>query len=404
MDYQKRLMDLLDQCQHTWAQLQPNKDKPSIQSRKELWVVIKQLVQLQDDFDDIKTKEGVTQWEERAQTLLQQVSQQVGPIIELNKTFLGNETNDHFNNSQPTITLEHDSDHDDTSNETYSTTTERPTTKTSIFSSPFSQSRFNSARPSPSSSTPWSSTFREEEVVREFQTMSIDPLVPPRLAADDLTTTTTTTSELVGPTKLTKSNSSLSMYSLPSNVIDAPSPPQQSRMGLSRPMANYSFTADEFPETERRSKLSLSLPFKKINSSFSSPTPGALAQINFYKDDSDGNSTKSFASDAIVDHPLRIGVGYGSYICYSCTVFSNKGAPITIRKRYSDFVNIRQQLIKLYPPMASSLPKLPPKKIVKKFDPTFVEQRRRELEYFFKYIVLHPTLGSSTAVKQWIAP
>ncbi|SAM00212.1 hypothetical protein [Absidia glauca] len=381
MDYQKRLMDLLDQCQHTWVQLQSNKDLASIHSRKELREVIKQLVQLQDDFDDIKTTDGSTQWEEQAQALLQQASERVGPILQ------GCHGNDpvELSNGKPPASEP-------------ATTTTTETAKTNLFSSPFSQSRFNIARPSPSSSTPWSSRLREDEMVREFQTLSTKDQSPAPSSepTHQSTEAESTASELVSPPiKLTKSNSSLSMYSLPSNVIDAPSPPQ------SRPMVNHSFTADEF-RPEPRSKLTLSLPFKSLNSSFSTPVPGALAQINFYKDDREGG--QSFASDAIVDHPLRIGVGYGSYICYNCTVFSNKGTPITIRKRYSDFVNMRQQLIKLYPPMASSIPKLPPKKIVKKFDPAFVEQRRRELEYFFKYIVLHPTLGSTSAVKQWIAP
>lgn len=73
-------MDLLDQCQHTWVQLQSNKDLASIHSRKELREAIKQLVQLQDDFDDVKTTDGLTQWEEQAQALLQQASERVGPI------------------------------------------------------------------------------------------------------------------------------------------------------------------------------------------------------------------------------------------------------------------------------------------------------------------------------------
>ncbi|KAG1336723.1 hypothetical protein G6F63_009397 [Rhizopus arrhizus] len=107
-----------------------------------------------------------------------------------------------------------------------------------------------------------------------------------------------------------------------------------------------------------------------------------VAHINFYKND----ENFVFATDATVDHPLRIGVGYGSYICYSCTIFSDKGTPITVRKRYSDFVELREELIKNYNYLRKSIPKLPPKKVVGKFTPAFVEQRRRELEYFFKYI------------------
>ncbi|ORZ06702.1 hypothetical protein BCR42DRAFT_427034 [Absidia repens] len=425
MDYQKQLMDLLDQCQRTWVQLQSNKDSSAANSRKDLRDAIKQLVQLQDDFDEIHTEDGILLWEKQAQALLHRVPRQVGSIINCNTDNKQVATSQVDNKSTPIASIDlneevgnnrtgmttqppvttHQNDRDLSSLDPASFSSNIPKeqpTGPSVFSSPFSQSRFT-ARPTPSASTPWSSTaLNEEQVVREFQTLSVDSSYSSTSPSKD--GSVLTTANTIGPGKLVKSNSSLSMYSLPSNVIDAPSPHHTS-MGFSRPMGQHSFTTEELPDirNETRSKQSLSLPFKKLNSSYSSPVPGALAQINFYKDDSDGNGIKSFASDAIVDHPLRIGVGYGSYICYSCTVFIHKGTPITTRKRYSDFVNIRQQLMKLYPNMMS-IPKLPPKKIVKKFDPVFIEQRRRDLEYFFKYIVLHPTLGSSTAVKEWIAP
>lgn len=68
-------------------------------------------------------------------------------------------------------------------------------------------------------------------------------------------------------------------------------------------------------------RSSQSTPVGRNNSNSSAP-----AQINFYKDDDKSTDAKHFifATDAIVDHPLRIGVGYGSYICYSCTILSDK--------------------------------------------------------------------------------
>ncbi|KAF9147943.1 hypothetical protein BG015_010345 [Linnemannia schmuckeri] len=47
------------------------------------------------------------------------------------------------------------------------------------------------------------------------------------------------------------------------------------------------------------------------------------------------------------------------------------------------------------------MPKLPPKKVVGKFRPTFVEKRRRELEYFLEWVVAHPIMGDSPVVVQW---
>ncbi|KAF9167937.1 hypothetical protein DFQ26_002391 [Actinomortierella ambigua] len=47
------------------------------------------------------------------------------------------------------------------------------------------------------------------------------------------------------------------------------------------------------------------------------------------------------------------------------------------------------------------LPKLPPKKVMGKFKPEFVEKRRRDLEYFLQWVVAHPVLGQSAVVVQW---
>ncbi|KAG0214991.1 hypothetical protein BGX33_001606 [Mortierella sp. NVP41] len=47
------------------------------------------------------------------------------------------------------------------------------------------------------------------------------------------------------------------------------------------------------------------------------------------------------------------------------------------------------------------MPKLPPKKVVGKFRPAFVEKRRRELEYFLEWVVAHPIMGDSPVVVQW---
>ncbi|CDH48509.1 predicted protein [Lichtheimia corymbifera JMRC:FSU:9682] len=131
-----------------------------------------------------------------------------------------------------------------------------------------------------------------------------------------------------------------------------------------------------------------------------------VPQINLCNQDNEQGERRenTFASDAIVNHPLRIGVGHGSYICYNCTVLSDKGPAITVRKRYSDFVELRKVLVKRFPQLGKSIPKLPPKRICGNFSPGFVEQRRRDLEYFFKYIVLHPSLGKTPIVMHWIAP
>lgn len=76
----------------------------------------------------------------------------------------------------------------------------------------------------------------------------------------------------------------------------------------------------------KEKKKSIFPLLKGLKTSQSTPVNGAQAQINFFKNDNVEPDAKHFifATDAIVDHPLRIGVGYGSYICYSCTILSDK--------------------------------------------------------------------------------
>ncbi|CAG8442609.1 3407_t:CDS:2 [Cetraspora pellucida] len=110
-----------------------------------------------------------------------------------------------------------------------------------------------------------------------------------------------------------------------------------------------------------------------------------------------------FAQQVNVSDPLRIGTGYGSYIAYTCTIKGQEGASIVIRKRYSDFVKLRSQLIKAYPKFRKLIPCLPPKRIMGKFMPEFIERRRKDLEYFLAYVLLHPILGPTTVVRRWFA-
>ena len=56
-----------------------------------------------------------------------------------------------------------------------------------------------------------------------------------------------------------------------------------------------------------------------------------------------------------------------------------------IRKRYSEFDALRRQLVQTFPQAGASLPPLPPKSVVNKFRPKFLEHRRVGLQYFLKY-------------------
>lgn len=76
---------------------------------------------------------------------------------------------------------------------------------------------------------------------------------------------------------------------------------------------------------------------------------------------------------------------------------------MVIRKRYSEFDELRRTLVKTFPNATKkSLPPLPPKSAIYKFRPQFLEKRRQGLAYFLTCVMLSPEYASSAAVKEFI--
>lgn len=59
---------------------------------------------------------------------------------------------------------------------------------------------------------------------------------------------------------------------------------------------------------------------------------------------------------------------------------------MNIRKRYSEFDDFRARLIQTFPNFEAAVPVLPPKSVISKFRPRFLEKRRAGLQYFLKYV------------------
>lgn len=58
-----------------------------------------------------------------------------------------------------------------------------------------------------------------------------------------------------------------------------------------------------------------------------------------------------------------------------------------IRKRYSEFDDLRRRLIMTFPNFEAAVPVLPPKSVISKFRPKFLEKRRAGLQYFLKWVM-----------------
>ncbi|KIW87667.1 uncharacterized protein Z519_11641 [Cladophialophora bantiana CBS 173.52] len=97
--------------------------------------------------------------------------------------------------------------------------------------------------------------------------------------------------------------------------------------------------------------------------------------------------------------------GVGAYVVYNINVQTLDGGPMTIRKRYSEFDELRAKLVKAFPQSTrSSLPPLPPKSAIYKFRPKFLEKRREGLAYFLNCVMLNPEYAGSPIVKDFIFP
>lgn len=61
-----------------------------------------------------------------------------------------------------------------------------------------------------------------------------------------------------------------------------------------------------------------------------------------------------------------------------------QGSSFRIRKRYSEFDDLRDKLLQTFPNCVAAMPPLPPKSVISKFRPKFLENRRVGLQYFLK--------------------
>jgi len=95
--------------------------------------------------------------------------------------------------------------------------------------------------------------------------------------------------------------------------------------------------------------------------------------------------------------------GIGAYVVWNCNVQTLDGGPMTIRKRYSEFDQLRNRLLQAFPQSTrTSLPPLPPKSAIYKFRPEFLENRRQGLAYFLNCVMLNPEYAGSSIVKDFI--
>ncbi|KAK5124207.1 hypothetical protein LTR85_001910 [Meristemomyces frigidus] len=119
----------------------------------------------------------------------------------------------------------------------------------------------------------------------------------------------------------------------------------------------------------------------------------------------DHTSTQSCWAQSVTidDYIILTGpTGIGAYIVWHCTVRTLKGGDLEIRKRYSEFDQLRVDLVRSFPHAEQMIPQLPRKSVVSRFRPKFLEQRKAGLGHFLNCILLNPEFAASPVLKDFI--
>ncbi|KAM3503106.1 hypothetical protein MY10362_004401 [Beauveria mimosiformis] len=126
-----------------------------------------------------------------------------------------------------------------------------------------------------------------------------------------------------------------------------------------------------------------------VQSSDSSGRPtGAILLLDHEADDDaqDRNNACWARSVEIVDYTIVNGgaTSIGAFVVWNVRVETLQGSYMDVRKRYSEFDTLRYRLMKSFPNFDAAVPSLPPKSVISKFRPKFLEKRRAGLQYFLK--------------------
>ncbi|TLD33830.1 hypothetical protein PspLS_01401 [Pyricularia sp. CBS 133598] len=92
----------------------------------------------------------------------------------------------------------------------------------------------------------------------------------------------------------------------------------------------------------------------------------------------------------------------GAFVVWNIRVETLSGSYMNIRKRYSEFDDLRHKLMMTFPNFEAAVPVLPPKSVISKFRPKFLEKRRSGLQYFLNCILLNPEFSGSPVLKDFL--
>ncbi|KAG8623021.1 hypothetical protein KVT40_007997 [Elsinoe batatas] len=165
-------------------------------------------------------------------------------------------------------------------------------------------------------------------------------------------------------------------------------------------------TAEPAAARDNETALLHSPPFwnrhgRSVSEASSILKPSAISlEDHTDEDDHSGCWAKHVSIDDYV--VISGSTGIGAYVVWSCTVETLKGAPFTIRKRFSEFDKLRSDLVRAFPHAEASIPPLPRKSVISRFRPKFLDARKAGLSHFLHCILLNPEFAGSPILRDFV--
>ncbi|KAJ2687857.1 hypothetical protein IWW39_002611 [Coemansia spiralis] len=197
---------------------------------------------------------------------------------------------------------------------------------------------------------------------------------------------------------------------MPSSLMLSASPPLSRLMQAEREAANL--------RAPRHAGNGFSSPlcqptFDSALSPSGQPVQGQLSSLRLIGDAGNGaigNGTsnggggrhRTLADDVRIIGWVTRGSGLDVHTEFKVLVHLTRGENLTVMRRYTDFALLREVLCQRYYAFRKRIPHLPPKKAFGKFEDKFLKERESGLQFFLAYVMLHPVIGCSSIVRQWL--
>ncbi|KAJ2081269.1 hypothetical protein H4R24_002446 [Coemansia sp. RSA 988] len=115
-----------------------------------------------------------------------------------------------------------------------------------------------------------------------------------------------------------------------------------------------------------------------------------------------GLSRRTIVDDVRIIGWVTRGSGLDVHTEFKVIVHLTSGENLTVMRRYTDFEILREVLCERYRTFSKRIPTLPHKKAFGKFEDRFLKKRENGLQFFLAYVMLHPVIGCSAVIRQWL--